>query len=171
MTTVRFDRVQHLVRVPVRVGDLQYGFLVDTGIGLTVISTAVADRLGVAATGETYTGRRMSGQAVEVPLVRVPRIVLGDYVVEGHVAGVADLGDAQDPNGFAGILGPGFFEAHTVTTDPGAMTLTVQPREQFQADGAEVPLDVRRESVSVDPFARLVLPSGREVTVEVDTGS
>jgi hypothetical protein len=113
----------------------------------------------------------MSGQAIEVPLVRVPRIALGDYSVDGHLAGVADLGDPDDADGFAGILGPTFFENHTVTTDPDAMTLTVQPRGGFVADGPEIPLDVRRESVSADPFAQLVLPSGREITVEVDTGS
>ncbi|WP_371400727.1 retropepsin-like domain-containing protein [Kribbella sp. NBC_00662] len=166
MTTIAFDRVQHLVQVPVTVGTTEYRFLVDTGIGTTVISSAVADRLDGATTGETFTGRRMSGQAIEVPLVRVPRIALGDFVVEGHVAGVADLGDA-----FVGILGPTFFENHSVTTDPDAKTLTVRPRESFRADGPEIPLEVRRESVSADPFVQLVLPSGREITVEVDTGS
>jgi hypothetical protein len=171
MTTVAFDRVQHLVRVPLTVGDLACRFLVDTGIGITVLSSALADRLDVAPTGETFVGRRMSGQALQVPLVRVPRIALGDYVVEEHLAGIADLGDANDPAGFAGILGPAFFEEHVVTTDPRALTLTVQQRDRYQPDGPVVPLDVRRESASVDPFARLVLPSGREITVEVDTGS
>ena len=38
MTTVGFDRVQHLVRVPVTVGGDEYRFLVDTGIGITVVS-------------------------------------------------------------------------------------------------------------------------------------
>ncbi|MFI6831514.1 retropepsin-like aspartic protease [Kribbella sp. NPDC050241] len=171
MTTVGFDRVQHLVRVHVRLGDAEYRFLVDTGIGITVVASAIASRADVLPTGETYTGRRMSGQEVEAPLVRLPVLGVGDYAVDGQVAGVADLGDADDPNGFAGIIGPGFFENHTVTTDPDAMTLTVLPRESFQADGPEVPLDVRRESVSVDPFTQLVLPSGREICVEVDTGS
>ncbi|HEY3559292.1 MAG TPA: retropepsin-like aspartic protease [Kribbella sp.] len=171
MTTVAFDRVQHLVRVLVTVGGTPYRFLVDTGIGVTVLSSAVADRVGAVPTGDTYRGRRMSGQAVEVPLVRAPAIALGDHVIDAHLAGVADLGDADDPAGFAGILGPAFFEEHTVTTDPDAMTLTVQPRERFEPDGPVVPLDVRRDSASVDPFARLVLPSGREITVEVDTGS
>lgn len=168
MTTVAFDRVEHLVRAPVTVGDTPHRFLVDTGIGITVLSSVVAEQVGAVATGETYTGRRMSGQAVEVPLVRVPRIGFGGYVVDGHLAGVADLGDVDL---FGGILGPAYFEGHTVTTDPAAMTLTVQPREEFRGGGVAIPLDVRREAVSVDPFVQLVLPSGREITVEVDTGS
>ena len=34
-----------------------------------------------------------------------------------------------------------------------------------------MPLDVHRDGPSADPFAELVLPSGRTVLVEVDTGS
>ncbi|WP_328998031.1 retropepsin-like domain-containing protein [Kribbella sp. NBC_00709] len=171
MTSIGFDRLQHLVRVRVTTGGRDWPFLVDTGIGITVISSAIADHLDPAMTGETFSGRRMSGQVVETPLVRVPRMELGDHVVDGHVAGMVDLGDPNDPNAFAGILGPTFFEGQVVTTDPDAMTLTVQPRETFVADGPEIPLEVRREPVSADPFARLVLPNGREISVEVDTGS
>jgi len=166
VASVGFDRIQHLVRVPVTLGGDEYHFLVDTGIGVTVVSSAIAARTDVPATGETFTGRQMSGQAVETPLVRLPALAFGEYVVDGHIAGVADLGDA-----FAGILGPGFFERHVVTTDPVAMSLTVEPRESFRGSGHEVPLEVRREGVSVDPFVQLVLPSGREICVEVDTGS
>lgn len=169
MITIGFDRVQHLVRVPVTLGGTAYRFLVDTGIGITVVSSAIAKQAD--ETGEAFTGRRMSGQSVEAPLVRLPLIELGEFRVDEHLAGVADLGASDGPNGFDGILGPGFFEHHTVTTDPDAMTLTVRPRESYQVDGPEVALDVRREVVSTDPFVQLVLPNGREICVEVDTGS
>ncbi len=168
---VAFDRVQHLVRVPVQLGGVRYQFLVDTGIGVTVVSSAIAARSDIAATGGSFAARRMSGQSVEVDLVRLPLLDLAGYTVDGHVAGVADLGDIDGPNGFAGILGPGFFEDHVVTTDSRAMTLTVRPSEGFDETGAEVPVDIRRHGPSVDPFTTLILPSGREVVVEVDTGS
>jgi predicted aspartyl protease len=58
---VTLDRVQHLVRVPVRVNDSGYRFLIDTGIGITVVSSAVAARSDVTWMNETFTGRRMSG--------------------------------------------------------------------------------------------------------------
>src|SRR3954452_2264040 len=99
---VSFDRVQHMIRVPVQLAGDPYQFLVDTGIGITIVSSAVAGRPDVQPTGETFTGRRMSGQAVEVPLVRLPRLDVGGYTVDAHVAGVADLGDPDGPNGFAG---------------------------------------------------------------------
>jgi hypothetical protein len=124
VVVVGFDRVEHLVRVPVRLGGEEYRFLVDTGIGVTVVSSAIAARADVQATGETLSGRRMSGQVIETPLVRLPGLALGDHTVDEHVAGVADLGE-----GFDGILGLGFFEQHTLTTDPIAMSLTIQPRD------------------------------------------
>jgi hypothetical protein len=166
VVVVGFDRVEHLVRVPVRLGGEEYRFLVDTGIGVTVVSSAIAARADVQATGETLSGRRMSGQVIATPLVRLPGLALGDHTVDEHVAGVADLGE-----GFDGILGLGFFEQHTLTTDPIAMSLTIQPRESFQRGGHAVPLEVRRDGVSVVTFVRLVLPSGQEICVEVDTGS
>jgi hypothetical protein len=168
---IPFDRVQHLIRVPVRLGGDEYRFLVDTGIGVTIVSSAVAGRPDVEATAESFAGRRMSGQAVEVPLVRLPRLDLGGYAVDGHPAAVVDLGDLDGPNGFAGIIGPGFFEHHVVTTDSQAMTFTVRPAEDFAEDGVEIPLEIRRNGPSRDPFTRLVLPSGRQIVVEVDTGS
>jgi hypothetical protein len=155
----------------VKVGGEEYRFLVDTGVGVTVVSSALAARSDVHRTGETFTGRRMSGQAVEIPLVRLPTVELGDYTVDEHIAGVADLGEVDGPNGFAGILGLGFFEKHAVTVDAAAMSLTVQPAESFRDDGYEIPVKLRRDAVSVDPFVTLVLPSGREICVEVDTGS
>ncbi|WP_203716907.1 retropepsin-like aspartic protease [Asanoa siamensis] len=169
--TVTFDRVRHLVRVPVRLGGDPYRFLVDTGIGVTVVAAAVAARPDVRPTGASFSGQRMSGQWISADLVRLPPLDLAGHAVDGHVAAVADLGDVDGPHGFAGIIGLGFFENQVVTTDPRAMTLAVRPAEGFGEQGAEIPLDVRRHGPSVDPFTTLVLPSGREVVVEVDTGS
>lgn len=170
-SSIGFDRVQHLVRVPVHVGGAGFRFLVDTGIGVTVVSSAFAERADVADTGETFAARRMSGQVVEVPVVRVPDLVIGDLPVSSHVACVADLGASDGPNGFDGLLGPGAFTEYVVTTDPGAMSLTFTPREEFTPSGTVVTVEVRRDGPSYDPWVPLVLPSGRTVTVEVDTGS
>ncbi|NUT37288.1 MAG: hypothetical protein HOV79_29940 [Hamadaea sp.] len=164
--------MQHFTRVQVEVGGDGHRFLVDSGIGLTVISPTIANGPGVEPTGETFAAQRMSGQTVEVPLVRLASLRLGDHTVEGQVACVADLGDVEGPNGFAGIVGLGFFEGHAITTDARTLTLTVEPSSAFQAAGGfDVPLRIRRQGVAIDSFVTLVLPSGREVEVEVDTGS
>ena len=169
MTVVSFDRVAHLIRVPVRLGDShrdrELHFLVDTGIGVTVVSERLSARPDVEALAETYAGRRMSGQLVEAPMVRLPTLAVGDYAVDAHVAVSVDLGD-----GFDGILAPAYFADRIVTTDPVAGTFTVHEPGQ-SVEGVEVPIDVHRDGPSADPFVELVLPSGRTVDVEVDTGS
>jgi hypothetical protein len=165
MTVVGFDRVAHLIRVPVRLGDDELHFLVDTGIGVTVVSERLSARPDVEALAETYAGRRMSGQLVEAPLLRLPNLAVGDYAVDGHVAVSVDLGD-----GFDGILGPAYFADRIVTTDPAAGTFTVHERGET-VEGMDVPVDVHLDGFSADPFVELVLPSGRTVLVEVDTGS
>ncbi|MFB9235817.1 retropepsin-like aspartic protease [Plantactinospora siamensis] len=170
-TVVPFDRVQHLVRVPVELAGDGHRFLMDTGIGVTVVSSAIAARPDVRPTGQVFGARRMSGQLVEAPLVRLPRLRLGAYTVDDHLACVADLGETDGPAGFTGILGLGFLGDHAYTTDPAASTLTVHPAADVPPGGVEIPLEIRRNGPSVDPFARLVLPSGREVLVEIDTGS
>jgi predicted aspartyl protease len=114
VTTVAFDRVAHLVRVPVRLGGDELRFLVDTGIGVTVVSERLAARPDVEALDESYAGRRMSGQLVEPPLVRLPTLAVGDYAVDGQRAVSVDLGD-----GFDGILGPAYFADRIVTTPGG----------------------------------------------------
>ena len=164
-TVVDFDRVAHLIRVPVRLGGDELHFLVDTGIGVTVVSERLAARPDVVRLEESYAGRRMSGQLVEAPLVRLPRLSVGDHAVDGHAAACVDLGD-----GFDGILGPAYFGDRTVTTDVAAGTFTIQAAGARIA-GVEVPLEIHRDGPSADPFVRLVLPSGRAVLVEVDTGS
>jgi hypothetical protein len=165
MTTVAFDRLAHLVRVPVRLGGDELRFLVDTGIGVTVVNHRVTERPDVVGLDESYAGRRMSGQVVEAPLVRLPTLAVGDYAVDGLVAASVDLGD-----GFDGILGPGYFADRIVTTDPVADTFTVH-ESGAAVEGIEVPLEIHRDGPSTDPFAELVLPSGRTILVEVDTGS
>ena len=163
---IGFDRLEHVVRVPVRVASDPYSFLLDTGIGITVVSSRLADRADVVPTGESFAGRRMSGQVVEARLVRLPVLQLGDLRVENHVAGVFDLGE-----GFDGILGPGFLEGYATTIDPDVSALTLEPASEAKVDGVVVPVEIERDGPSIAPFASLVLPSGRPIRVEVDTGS
>jgi predicted aspartyl protease len=162
--TVPFDRLQHLVRVPVQLGGDDYFFLVDTGIGVTVVSSAIAERADVTPTPEFMTGQRMSGQEIRAPLVRLPRLSVDNHEADGILACVADFGD-----GFAGIIGPDFYAGRTLVVDSDAMTLTFG--DAATAVGYEIPLECKREGYAVSAFATVVLPSGREVTVEVDTGS
>lgn len=54
---------QHFHSLPVRVADESTTAILDTGIGLALVSKDLCDRIACKLDGE-FTGRRMSGQAV-----------------------------------------------------------------------------------------------------------
>jgi hypothetical protein len=166
---MRFDRLNHLVRMPVVVGDAPFRFLFDTGIGVNVVSPGLAEELGLAQVGESFAGRRMSGQRVDVPLVYLPPLRVDGQVLRDQVAGVVDLDDHEGPTPrFSGILGLTAFATTPVTVDAAAETITLGdpgPVAQW------VPLDIRTDGPSTDPFAEPALPGGRTIAVELDCGS
>jgi hypothetical protein len=164
-----FESVDHFVGVVVSIGGRECRFLVDSGIGVTVIGSDTADAVGVSWLGRSFSGQRMSGQEVTAPLVRLPEVSVGGYTVRDHVAGVIDLGSTQGGDAFDGILGLDFFANVCVTVDPGGHCLTVS--DAGPDTGIVVPVEVRRDGGSVAVFAPLELPSGRMVSMEVDTGS
>ncbi len=165
---MRFDRVGHFTRISVTLGDAPQRLLFDTGIGVNVVSTAVAARLGLESVGETFAGQRMSGQWIEAPLVYLPPVSVGDCILVDQVAAVLNLDQQGGEAEFAGILGLTAFADIPITVDPGTQTI-----ELGVAGDAEfrVPLDVQRQGPSTTSFAELVLPRGDSVKVEVDTGS
>lgn len=166
------DRAGDFVRTSVSfAGGVRGRFLVDSGIGVTVVGSAFAERLGAEPTGQRFSGRRMSGQLVTADLVRLPDLRLAELVLHRPLAAVVDLGSADGPDGFDGIFGLDLLGAWAVTVDPFEMALSVSSRVLLEPADAVVPIEVRRDGVSVAAYAPLVLPSGRVVTVEVDTGS
>jgi hypothetical protein len=176
--SVRFDRYQngHVISVPVRVGgSVSTRFILDTGIGLNIISSDLCRRLGFEPTGATHVGQRMSGQAISVPLTNVSSIELGSYRQDDALAGMLDLNGFVPPDAhIEGFLSPRFFEPRPFTLNPIAQTVRF---EQDLSTGppshppVEVPVKVVRDGPSVELFVDLRLPSGTEVSVEVDTGS
>jgi hypothetical protein len=164
---VPFEQVAHLVVVEARVNGEAAPFVFDSGIGLTTLSTAFAERAGVRRLDETFTGRRMSGQAVEVPLALAGRIEVGPFRSAEQRVGLLDLdGLPPELEGLGGFLSLAAFGDAAVTVDYDGRALSAVPVE-----GTRVPLSMRREGPSLDPFMALVLPSGREIEVEVDMGS
>ncbi|BCJ37289.1 hypothetical protein Athai_47920 [Actinocatenispora thailandica] len=173
MVEIPFDRVEHLVRIPVRLpGGETARFLVDTGIGITVVSPTLVERCGLAATGHSYTGHRMSGQAVQIPLVELPHLDLGGRLLAAGTAGQADLGPADGANGFDGILGLDLLGELPLTIDPFRSTVALGavsgPTTRHRI---EVPVRPHRDGPAVDLLVELQLPDGTVTEVEIDTGS
>jgi hypothetical protein len=167
---IPFQRVGHFIRVPANIpngGSAR--FLVDTGIGITVVNSAFAQRHNLEATGQHFVGTRMAGDEVTSPLVRMPEIELGDEHLSGLIVAVADLGHTDGPQGFDGILGLDLLGGMPLTVDPfrGVLRLGSKPGP----GGIEVPIVVERDGESVCLYVDVRLPDGTVVSAEVDTGS
>ena len=74
----------HLVTVPVVVdGSVETRFVLDTGIGLNLCSEALCAAIGRSPNGSTFTGRRMSGQEVTIPLAPGVEVAMGSLTRMG----------------------------------------------------------------------------------------
>jgi hypothetical protein len=171
---VPFGYLSHFLTVPVRVAGIETRFIFDSGIGVHLVSPALADAVGYAPTGAAYTGRRMSGQAVTLPVGSLPSLQVGDRVSEDVPAASFDLSAMADLDGIDGFLSLSYFRAAPVTVDYPARALVLEDEESLArraASGAVVAVRVERDGPATDVFLPLRLPSGREITVEVDSGS
>jgi hypothetical protein len=174
--SVRLESVGgHLVRVPVEVGaSVATGFVLDTGIGLDLVSKSLLDRAGGRLIGETHVGRRMSGQRIDVPLARVPSLSLGSLRRDDALVGVFDFELPPELAGIEGFLAPTFFGTipFTLHRQSGSLSWgTGGFAAPFVRSVGDARLNVRWDGPSVSLFVDLTLPDRTVATVEVDTGS
>lgn len=175
MSATPFDRIHHLVTVPVLVGGREARFVLDTGIGLTLLSQRLCAALGCRTDGSEFTGRRMSGQEVTVQLATAPPISLGGATRPDHVVGIMALdGFPPELGAVDGFLSLAFFEAVPFTVDyaRGAVIIESPASAAERADrGSAVAVRLERDGPAVDAFMRLDLPGKGTVEVEIDMGS
>ena len=93
----------HLISIPVTVGEgVSARFILDTGIGVDLISTRLAARLHTPGTGTSYTGQRMSGQKVTLPLSYLSNLKVGSQFQRFGICGLWDFkGFLPDTPAFA----------------------------------------------------------------------
>jgi hypothetical protein len=173
-TSAPFEYLAHLLTVPVQVAGVDARFVFDTGIGVSLISAALAARVGCIPDGSAFTGRRMSGAAVTVPLGRLASLRVGGHLWRDAPVGVFDMQAMAGLEGVDGFLSLTCFEDTAVTVDYRAGLLIVEEEASLAsraAAGMPVPVQVKKDGCSVDLSLGVSLPSGREIQVEVDTGS
>ena len=159
---VPFERVAHLVTVPVTLNGVETAFVFDSGIGVTLVRRTGA----CVTTAETFTGRRMSGQAVPVPLATAPSLAFAGLEQTDVSVGVLDLTLPPELDHIGGFLSLAFFAEHAVTID--------YPRGVVRiggGDGTELDVRVERDGPSVGVHLPLTIPGGEAIEVEVDMGS
>lgn len=175
MSEVSFDRLQHLITVPVAVNGTESRFVLDSGIGLTLLRRELAEAIGVRSTGASFTGRRMSGQSVTIPLGEVPTMTLAGSTFEHVEVGILDMSSfAAELAGIGGFLSLAFFADRPLTVDYGRGVAIVETRETLAAryaEGVPVSVNTQRDGPSVTMFMPLTIPGGRSISVEIDMGS
>ena len=168
MTEVEFERLQHLVTVPVVVNGAATRFVFDSGIGLTLVREKLASDAEIETSGKSFTGRRMSGQAVTLPL-GVASVACAGSTLQRHEVGILDMSPFPDAlAGIGGFLSLAFFADRPVMVDYERRVVICDPDA---ADGLSVPVAVERDGPSVTVFMPLTIPGGRSISVEVDMGS
>jgi hypothetical protein len=175
VSEVSFNYLQHLVTVPVSVNGIESRFILDSGIGLTLLRCERAESTGVRPTGASFTGRRMSGQSVTIPLGEIPTMTFAGSTCELVEVGIFDMSSfPPELAGIGGFLSLAFFADRPLTVDYGRGVVIVETRETLAAryaDGVPVSVDVRRDGPSVTMFMPLTIPGGRSISVEIDMGS
>ena len=172
--TVAFEYLGHVLTVPVRVAGIETRFILDTGIGPNLISESLAARVGCQPDGTTFTGHRMSGQAVTIPLGTLTSLDLGGHTARQLTVGIFDMHAMAGLEGVEGFLSLTYFRTVPLTIDYAAGLLILEDEKSLalRAErGTCVPVHVDRDGCSTDVLLGIDLPSGRSVTVEVDTGS
>ena len=175
MERIPFRYLGHFVVVPVRLGAVDAEFVVDSGIGVTLISDSLAHALGCESTGVTVSGRRMSGQEVELPLSKLPSLELGGCRWIDLDVAVLDMGALAGMDGLSGFLSLSPFETTGVTIDYPSETLVVEEATSLAIRakaGIPVPVEVERDGPSAVVYMSLELPrTGEPIRVEIDMGS
>ena len=176
MSATPFRYLHHLATVPVLVGGSREArFVLDTGIGLTLLSERLCEELDCERTGATFTGKRMSGQEVTVPLAVASSLTLGTHRREGHVVGILDTGTF--PGGLTGVdgfLSLAFFEPVPFTVDYRGGAVVVETARSVAAraaSGSPVGIRLERQGPALDAFLPLTVPGRPRIEVEVDMGS
>jgi hypothetical protein len=129
VSTVPVQVVERMVLVSVTLGG-RHGatLLLDTGAQYTVVTPALAQRLGVAP--PTGAPRRsislIGGQKIEMPFVRLPAIQIGAVTVSDVEAGVHAV--APEAPMVDGLLGADVLSRFRITVDHEARQLRLESR-------------------------------------------
>lgn len=165
---------QNFIVVLVKINDSIAGkFVLDTGIGVNLISKSLCEQLKCKIKSN-HTGKRMLGQELTLPISDVKSLSFGSIRQTEVPVGVFDMEQLMPGTGIDGFLSLGFFKDTAFTVDYKNKILTIESAstlEKAKASGAVVPIQIDHQGVSTSIHMPLVLPNGKQIFAEVDTGS
>jgi hypothetical protein len=174
--SVPFEYVgQDWLKVAAEVGDQPTHLLFDTGGGLTILSRTLCTKMQCVPDG-TFSGKRMSGQSIEVSMARVPSITIGSRRVLNARVAVLDTSGLLHPDlGVDGIGGLDLFRDQAVTIDYAKHQLVMEDAISLDArKKSGIATKVRVENDGPSTVVYLPLQISLQLPpaeMEVDTGS
>ena len=139
-TVVPITKTGNSMFLDVRVNDQHTAkMLLDTGATSTILTPALANRLGIApgvgARRRTFTVA--GGASFSVPIVRLVSLRVGDYVVEGLDVGVYNM-LPQAPT-VDGVLGIDFLQHFRVSVEADQRSLILELKSAAPSSSAAPP--------------------------------
>jgi hypothetical protein len=168
--------IQHAIVVPVRInGTIDSNFILDTGIGMSLISKSLCDKVHCKISGN-YTGKRMSGQEVSVSLSSLASLTLGSFRRKNSRVGVFpdSFNTGDDFTKIDGFISLEFFENVPFTINYKERVLTIEDATSLAArkrNGRSMQLEIVRDQGTVGALLSMDVPNGPPAKMEVDTGS
>ncbi len=115
-TSVPFESQGDHIIVSVRLnGDITARMLLDTGAGITVLTTTLAKRLHLNLDGARTIRLKTLARVIHAPLTSLPRLQLGEQSIENLPVAIFSMRPPGEP--FDGILGMDFLQGLTITVD------------------------------------------------------
>lgn len=154
-------------------GSVEGNFILDTGIGITLISKAMCQKINCVVKGE-HVGKRMSGQKVKLPMSTVDSIELNGKKESNFPVGILDVEALMPGSKIDGFLSIGFFKnfAHTILYKKNQIRFeTDESLAKLRQNGAVVRVKSDRQGDSFGILMPLALPDKEIINVVVDTGS
>ena len=165
---------KELIAVPVTINDsLTTTFILDTGIGINILSKKLCETLSCRTLGH-HTGKRMSGQEVTVPMSSVKALSFAGHVETDIPVGIFEMEKIMPGSDIGGFLSLGFFSKTAFTVNYKDQTISIEDADslmRLKSKGKIVPVRIDNSDSAMGVFLPLILPTGQEISVEVDTGS
>lgn len=170
----------HLLCIPVKLNNsLATTFILDTGVGVNLLSDSLAKKLACKKMLLLHSGKRMSGQTLTMNMARLGSLTFAGFSqtnVPVALWKTQDLfGNSKDFADVQGILSLDFFKKQAFTIDYKSKSIILENEESLKsrlAKGISVPIKVESKAgiecsikipMSMEKFPKLM--------AEVDTGS
>lgn len=167
----------HMLKVSANVADKNVLLILDTGIGVNLISKSFCSQLKCKIQG-SVTGKRMTGQSVTVPMSKVDSLQVANLKQLDVAVGVLDFNNflpkTKEFAGVHGYLSLNFFENQPFTIDYKNKTLIFETPESLNErlkDSDVVPLIKKYEDGALTVQIKVKTPIQKVLTMQLDLGT